>query len=245
MNKPYKAAGMAYDNIGEGVPRDILTWHNTAPFRVWVHARKSNIGHKPISIEFQWIGASKEIKFPSEAETEARMQVARLAVADVNKSSLQASSFRGTPMGQVLDVHASLMVDWKFGEAYSKDKQVSLVNSVKHKGFSEEWLNKHLAGGGNPRPENEELRATGDDSIIIAMAYSQQSVSGTKRPAKRTAEMLGIKTELVYVALRIARKNGWLTSLGTGNSGGTLTEQGLKRFKSINGEAILKRHLKE
>ena len=59
------------------------------------------------------------------------------------------------------------------------------------------------------------------------------------------AELLGISPDLVYVALRIARKNGWLTSLGTGNSGGVLTELGLKRFKEIDGEALLKKHLTE
>ena len=243
VKKQYQA-GVAYDVVGSDVPENILTWHDNLPFRIWVHARKSEIGHKPVSIDFQWIGKGKEIPMPSEEETVIRLQLAKL-IFGASKQNLQASSFRGIPMGHVLDVHASLMADYKFGDKGISEKKVNLVKDFEHKGFTEAWLEMHLAGAKKSRPDNKELRASAEDSLVISMVYSQQSASGTKRPAKRTAELLGITPDLVYVALRIARKNGWLTSFGTGNSGGVLTELGLKRFKDINGEALLKKHLTE
>jgi hypothetical protein len=70
---------------------------------------------------------------------------------------------------------------------------------------------------------------------LIAKLYCQQSESGGRNSAKSTAEMLGIETSLVHTALRIARRNKWLTSLGAGKAGGELTELGAKKYIEFRG----------
>ena len=136
---------------------------------------------------------------------------------------------------------------------------------TKSKVFDTDWQNKSLVIRTNKKgqktisienttgtdleeessTDNHELRAKSKDSILIAKVYSEQSESGNKRPAKRTAEMLQITTSLVYVAVRTARKHGWLSSEGTGNAGGTLTKSGADEFKRIKGEVRLLEYLKQ
>ena len=63
---------------------------------------------------------------PSEEETVVRLHLAKLIFGASNQN-LQASSFRGIPMGHVLDVHASLMADYKFGDKENPKNKVNLV----------------------------------------------------------------------------------------------------------------------
>ena len=89
------------------------------------------------------------------------------------------------------------------------------------------------------------MRAKGTDAIVIAKVYAEQSESGHKRPAKKVAELLNLETSIVYVAVRVARKNGWLTSQGSGSSGGSLTDEGQRMFVAVNGKQLLKDYLRK
>ncbi len=55
------------------------------------------------------------------------------------------------------------------------------------------------------------------------------------RAVQRTAEILNVDSSLVTMALRIARRNKWLTSSGAGKSGGELTTSGEVMFNFENG----------
>ena len=79
--------------------------------------------------------------------------------------------------------------------------------------------------------------------MLIAKVYSQISETGAKNAAKRCAQVLNVDSELIYVALRIARKHEWLTSQGSGKSGGQMTDKGEKEFRKSKGHERLARIL--
>jgi hypothetical protein len=229
---------------GAGVPRDVLTWQEHQPFRVWVHARQGEQGFKTVGVDFQWIGNQDGFLKVSPEEISLRLKLASLIAVDSSSDILQASSFRGIPLGQVLDIHSSILVESKLGQDSKNSQRVNLVKDYAEKVFDSVWLESRLSRRAKQRPDTGELRAKTKDSLIVAFVYAKQSEGGTKRAAKRTGELLGISNEMVYMALRVARKHGWLTSQGSGNSGGSLTELGLQQFAAIKGEAILKDILK-
>ena len=263
-------SGMVQTPGAVGIPVDVLTWHDFNNFRVWVHSRKIKDGHRPIglAIESMAPGSPK----PSEEESELRLQLAAQVKGKTSDSFLQASSLRGIPLGQILEFHSALLTKSKFSSDYEtllKATMRATLTDVKPRTksnvFDTDWQNKSLVIRTNKKgqktisienttgtdldeessTDNHELRAKSKDSILIAKVYSEQSESGNKRPAKRTAEMLQITTSLVYVAVRTARKHGWLSSEGTGNAGGTLTKSGADEFKRIKGEVRLLEYLKQ
>jgi hypothetical protein len=269
MNKSSQS-GMVQSPGSVGVPVDVLTWHDFNNFRVWVHSRKIKDGHRPIGLAIESLapGSPK----PSEDESELRLQLAAQAKGKTSDSFLQASSLRGMPLGQILEFHSALLTKTKFTSDYEvllKSAMRATLTDVKprtkSKVFDTDWQNKSLVIRTNKKgqksisvernsdmvlsettsTDNRELRARSEDSILIAKVYAEQSESGNKRPAKRTAEMLQISTSLVYVAVRTARKHGWLSSEGTGNAGGTLTKSGADEFKRIKGEVRLLEYLKQ
>jgi len=70
---------------------------------------------------------------------------------------------------------------------------------------------------------------------LIAKVYADLCDVSTTKVAQRTADTLGIDPDLVSMALRIARRNKWLTSSGAGKSGGELTSIGESVFYFENG----------
>ena len=73
------------------------------------------------------------------------------------------------------------------------------------------------------------------DAIIIAKVYEMLQSSGTRKLSARTADLLGLEVSVVHTAVQVARRNGWLTSNGSGVSGGELTEEGEKVFAAAQG----------
>ena len=97
-----------------------------------------------------------------------------------------------------------------------------------------------------PRPENVELTGSSKDSMFIAYVYAEQVKSGSRQAALRTANLLGIKPSLVYVAVRTARKKDWLTSTGiNGESSGEITPEGHKEYVRVGGPEMFKKHVTE
>jgi len=263
-------SGMVQSPGAVGVPVDVLTWHDFNNFRVWVHSRKIKDGHRPIGLSIESVAPGSPR--PSEEESELRIQLAAQVKGKTPDAFLQASSLRGMPLGQILEFHSALLTKSKFSSDYEtllkaamKATLTDVKPRTKSKVFDTDWQNKSLVIRTNKKGQKSisiekttgsdmveatstdirELRAKSEDSILIAKVYSEQSESGNKRPAKRTAEMLQITTSLVYVAVRTARKHGWLSSEGTGNAGGALTKSGADEFKRIKGEVRLLEYLKQ
>ena len=61
----------------------------------------------------------------------------------------------------------------------------------------------------------------------------------------RTASLLGLNIKQVYVAVRIARRNEWLTSGGAGKGTGELTAAGLKAYKDLDGKGLYQKFISD
>jgi hypothetical protein len=243
--KAVPVSGLLSEVVGGGLPRDFLTWHDINPYRVWVHSRQSGSGYKPIALELQWLGEKKLLV--SEEERSARLKLAVLRDGDVSISDLRPSIFRSIPVGSILEAHVSLVLSQKLSRIGKSQRQIELVKD--HESETYQSFNLFLDGSNRLQKANREIGANKRDSIVIAYFYAEQCANGSKRPAALVAKLLNIEPKLVYVAVRIARRKGWLTESTSGSAGGQLTKEGQKEFARVNGnyfyEEFIKRGLKE
>jgi hypothetical protein len=79
------------------------------------------------------------------------------------------------------------------------------------------------------------------DAIVIAKVYEMLQSSGNRKLSARTADLLGLEVSVVHTAVQVARRNGWLTSNGSGVSGGVLTKKGEEMFIAAHGPVRLAR----
>ena len=244
-------SGVVYLPAAGDVPRDVLTWHDQLPYRIWVHSRNVAGAYKQLAIEIAWLG---DVLTPtSEAEVKLRLEIAKIRVGDLSSNNINATLLRSIPVGQIMETHALMLSRQSRKIEGNKSKRVKLVKSfeietynfdlpteVKSRSKFEESLLPMI----EPRPENKELRATAKDSLLIAFVYAEQVKTGSRMAAVRAANLLGIKVSLAYVGIRTARKKGWLTSSGTsGEVSGELTKEGIAEFKKIDGESLYYKHV--
>ena len=244
-------SGVVYLPAAGNAPRDVLTWHDQMPYRVWVHSRNFAGVYKQLAIEIAWLG---DVSVPPvEAEIMLRLEMAKIRIGELNNSNLNATLLRSIPVGQIMETHA-LMLSKQSREIESKkDTRVKLVKPYEGDNYNFELQPTSEAKRSvdesslpmiEPREENFELRATAKDSLLIAYVYAEQVKTGSRMAAVRAANLLGIKVSLAYVGIRTARKKGWLTSSGTnGEVSGELTKEGIAEFKKINGESLYDKHV--
>jgi hypothetical protein len=241
--KSQVTSGVVYEQMGGELPANLLTWHDVVPHRVWVHSRLTDDGHKPLSVEIQWLGDSKEVPAITEEEIEVRLMLAKVKVGNASNTELNASTLRAFSLGQILDNHASMVTKRKLNQQSDTRTTLRVAGRFEMETFTEEAFETQSMAFTTSSTNRIVLRATSSDSLLIAKVYSEQTESGNKRPAKSTANLLHIETAMVYVAVRTARKNGWLSSEGSGVSGGRLTESGKRDFKAINGDKLISDYL--
>lgn len=229
-------SGVVYPNGGSEMPKDILTWHISGKYRIWVHARQiEGSGFRAISVEIEWLGNS-EVSFEiPDIELRLRMDLASSRKDLGANPDFQSSLLREIPMGKVLEEHATIITSQRMKTWDKSRRGINLLSAFSTSVFTEKDIEKFAS----PIKKPSSLRASNTDSIVIAKVYAEQSESGHKRPAKIVSELLNLDSTMVYVAVRTARKNGWLTSAGTGSSGGSLTLEGKRMFDSVNGDEIL------
>jgi hypothetical protein len=218
-------------------PSDFLTWHDMLPYRVWVHSRMSGGGYKPLSIEIQWLG--EKSTYIGDEERSTRLRLAIIRTGDVIDSQLGPSTFRGIPVGSVLEAHASLVLGQKLERMQKSERPIELVKDYESETY--QTFNLFLDGSNRLEKVTEqtsEIGANARDALVIAYIYAEQCAGGSKRPAMLTAKLLAVEPRLIYVAVRIARRKGWLTESTSGSSGGHMTNEGLKEFKRRGGTAL-------
>lgn len=234
-------SGVIHSPAGKGGVKDFLTWHDQLPYRIWAHSRLSGEGFRPISVEIQWVG--KESGRISTAEKLARLDLASMQKGDSAESLLGPSTFRELGIGQIFELHSALVASKRLAQD-SQQKPLRAIKDYESEEFTTYWVGTgtgwHFS---KEKPSGGILRAKLEDSILIAYVYAEQVASGNKRPSKRTAELFSIEANLVYVAVRNARKKGWLTSDGSGTSGGVLTTEGRKYFESQGGVSEVEKYL--
>jgi len=235
-------SGLVYPNGSSGIPRDVLTWHLSGNYRIWLHARLfDGSGYRAISVEVEWVGDELSGEPIHEMDLRLRLELATSKRTARTLPDFQSSLFREIPIGKIIEEHASIISSQKMNAWDEPKSHVNIVNHFTSRVFSEKEINKLVV----PNSQPSTLRAKSTDAIVIAKVYAEQSESGHKRPAKKVAELLNLETSIVYVAVRIARKNGWLTSQGSGSSGGSLTEDGQRMFAAVNGKQLLKELLRK
>lgn len=235
MSQPRLTSGIANIFSGLTEPSDFLTWHDQLPYRIWIHSHKMDDSYRPISVEVQWVGDRPQKVDPSELM--ARLQVASLYTGNATNASLSPANFRGIALGQLMELHSSAVTEKRMKARAKSSKRVQLVKNLEIEEFPTFWTAATKSWKVKPLKSNDgELGASLRDSIFISYIYAEQVKSGQLRPAKRTAELLNIPTQTVYVAVRTARKKNWLTSTkSAGTSGGELTASGEEAFRKLDG----------
>jgi hypothetical protein len=245
MAKQVKAkvptSGILSEVSGVDLPRDFVTWHDLLPYRIWIHSRSYKDGYKPISVELEWVGPNPSKL--SDDEGDYRIKLAAQRKCDAETAELGPSTFRSIPFGAVLELHSDLVTKHRLQRIGKRNfDQFQMVRDFEMETYVD--MDSLETNGSSSSFENKELRASNSDSILIAYFYSQQTQNGSKKPAQMTAKYLGIEINLVYAAVKIARKKGWLTSNGVGTGGGVLTDEGKKAYKESESSAKVSEYLK-
>ena len=222
------AQGIFYSRSTKGVPKDIITWHDKLPIRIFIHSQENeDTSRTVLSITTQLVG-EKPLK-PSEEEKSLRLKIAKLGAVAIDES-LNSAQMRKTAFGLLLEQHSLLISSEMQKSNNFKSQEISLVSQIK----SRTNPNIQIVLLDTPE-EMANLGGSANDVILIAKIYSAIYTSGSTKVAKRTADALRVDLETVRTAVRIARRNKWLTSLGHGKSGGLLTKEGEKKFREANG----------
>ena len=208
-----------------------VTWHDVPPLRIWVGSRLlggESRARVAVSVDFQYIGDIR--RDPTSAERKARLELLNIFQSNSNfRPDLDAITIRQFPVGRILEEHSQLIGEQVFKSDSSNSLRFNLVSDVtsvssrKDHKRERDSLDRELLGNSN------------SDSILIAFVYARQFAAGATKLSKRTADLLGIDVSVVHVALKIARRNGWITSEGAGKSGGHLTELGELMFENYDG----------
>lgn len=202
----------------EGAQR-VLTWHDEAPFRFWIASYKSPSGSQVIqSFEIQLLRA-KAMR-PSQEEQKTRLKL--ISTNTESASAISAGEFRRLPLGEILMERAELLMATLQRESSKRDS-VILIKDSRIRNSETKFSSSQIAWASISG-------ASSEDAILVAKIYVDQCNISTVRAAQRTADYLGVDSNLVHVALKIARRNNWLTSSGSGKAGGQLTEKGLSEF---------------
>jgi len=209
----------------------VVTWHDLGTIRIWIGS-KVIPGRKEsreiVSIEFQFLGDAK--KNPSQIEKKSRLQLLNeVYVGGRSKPDLDASQIRQFPVGKILEEHSQIVGREVLALASPVAPKLYVASEVKSSS------QKRTQGRQERSAVEANYRNSNADSIFIAYVYANQFAAGSTKLAKRTAEILNIDANTVHVALKIARRSGWITSLGAGKSGGHLTELGLQAFEQFDG----------
>lgn len=222
--------GVIYKKLGRDLPpRDVITWHDEEPYRIWIHSRLKNQGFISVSFEIQVVGKDLKNRTVSLNEAQARESLAALVEANSDDAfRLSPRMWRLIQVGGLMGSHAILVRDIQIALSNEKSSALSLVEDVGPKITKLKKPNSVKPSTGF----DKEIRASMEDSLLIAFVYHTFVSAGLKQAASRVAHELNIDPKFVYTALRNARKKGWLTSEGIGSSGGTLTSEGLKEFET-------------
>jgi hypothetical protein len=208
-----------------------VTWHDVSPLRIWVGSKalEGESGARvAVSVDFQYLGEIR--RDPSAAERKARLELLNVIQANPNhRPDLDAITIRQFPVGRILEEHSQLIGEQVFKSGSSNTLRFNLVSDVSTTSSRREHKREYDRSG------REVLGNSNTDNILIAYVYARQFAAGATKLSKRTAELLGIEVSVVHVALKIARRNGWITSEGAGKSGGQLTELGELMFQQHDG----------
>jgi len=163
------------------------------------------------------------------ARKSARLKLAVIA-PDTENHLLNSAALRSVAIGKFIEDHSQLVaLDLQKTQNY-KNQNISLVSDIKSMSVKNMAIFQI-----DSSDEMHKLGGSSGDAILIAKIYTLIAASGPTKVTKRTADFLQVEVETVRTAIRIARRNKWLTSTGHGKSGGVLTKAGELAFLKLNG----------
>lgn len=220
-------------------PRDFLTWHDKLPYRIWIHSRLTDSGYKQAGVEVEWLG-TKSLAI-SDTEYKFRLDLVKVRSGDFINSDLGPSTFRNIALGQLLEEHVKLITTQRARRTRVGKRSINLIKDYELEKFPDTTIEfkKHKKA----IQSQKKLGASNLDSILIAFVYAEQCSNGSKMPAMLTAQVLGIEVKTVYVAVRTARKKGWLSESVSGSAKGELTSEGHKEFKRVKGQTLYEQYI--
>lgn len=227
-------AGYVFSGGSNERVADVLTWHDNEGNRIWIHSKATDKGREILSIEVQVVGP-RAIK-PSREEETLRLKLCTKRQVPTTSESVNSRTFRTLPSGQLLDEHSEIVSRLINEKNDSKGKNVQLIEEVSSRTVDLNYIYRW--------DSSEEIVQEGKkskDAIIIAKVYEMLQSSGTRKLSARTAELLGLDVSVVHTAVQVARRNGWLTSNGSGVSGGVFTEEGEIAFLLARGPMRLEK----
>jgi len=240
-NSVKRGSGVLYSTgKSSELPKDLVTWHDNLPYRVWIHSRQTSEGYRPMSVCVQWVG--KEPSPVGELEKKLRLDTAVISAGVDAFEGLGPTSFRNIALGKLLEEHARLIASQRVEQRKKSAKRVNLVKDFTDVQYGDIAL--ELKVHRLRKPDGKPLGANKEDSLFIAYVYAEQCANGSKMPASLTADVLGIDKSLVYVAVRTARKYGWLSKSVSGTAQGSLTESGKKELKRLQNGSFYAEFLK-
>jgi len=213
---------------------DVLTWHDHEGNRIWIHSKAMDKGREILSIEVQVVG-TRATK-PSKEEESLRLKLCTRRQVPPTSESVNSKTFRTLPSGLLLDEHSEIVSRLINDKNNSKSNSIQLLEEVSSRTVDLKSVYRW--------DSSEEIAQEGKkskDAIVIAKVYEMLQSSGTRKLSARTADLLGLEVSVVHTAVQVARRNGWLTSNGSGVSGGVLTEEGEKIFIAAQGPIRLAR----
>ena len=213
---------------------DVLTWHDNEGNRIWIHSKAMDKGREILSIEVQVVGTGA-LK-PSKEEESLRLKLCTKRQMPTASESVNSKTFRTLPSGQLLDEHSEIVSRLINDKNNSKNKKLHLLEEVSSRTVD---LKRRYIWDSSEEIVQEGKKSK--DAIIIAKVYEMLQSSGTRKLSARTADLLGLDVSVVHTAVQVSRRNGWLTSNGSGVSGGVLTEEGEKMFIASHGPIRLER----
>lgn len=248
--------GIIWD-ISKGYPAHVLSWHEMSVpklgnIRVWIHSKgetnKSEFSYgKDNRARVNFTFGSIEIQIQGESfipvtenEKHLRLELARCAPIKT-KGSVKSSNFRFIPVGQLEVDHMQCIKVCYNKNKFSTPTGIRIVKSDKIPTliFKNGIIQKEVPGS-KLKKNISTYRSTQNFAIAIAKLYSDLSQIGTQKIIKQISSDTGLSSTNIYTSLRVARGQGWLTSIGVGRAGGSLSESGLEAFKKFDGEKTIR-----
>lgn len=226
------------------VPANLISWHDidlpeTGKFRVWVlsKAQKASASNQTsfsfTSLELQNMAGG----FTKVSEEEKRARLALASLGDEKRSaSFKSTLFRELPSAQIYADHLYCLRQALEVFSEQDSKSIKLVGNDRV--FTKTF--KKIAKSTYEKTITSGLKSTQADAVVIAKIYSDLSALGARQIVKQIGDEFNVDSSTVYAALRVARANGYLTSNGSGKSGGQITPLGLENFNEHGGEKRIK-----
>jgi hypothetical protein len=225
-------------------PKWVLSWHNVSlgkggNFRIWVSSFGQGANARVVQ-GFHVERMGETFRPISAGEYSARYELLKYQDPSLEEGFITSEAIRRLGVGAILEVHSRALTQY-IDKRYAKP--LSAVEDYLENYF---LYSMQREKSKITAESSKKIKSTNADAIFVTAVYAYLAANGgSSRLVKRTAQTLGIDSSTVYTAVRIARSKNWLTTLGKGVAGGTLSPTGeaalrdlkqFSRFLAVVGE---------